>query len=91
METSLLFCGFRPGCKGPWGGVERERDTRLEELTIFKKNTSLSHKVNMFRVFSCIRALQKLQLVLVSSAIDRGAHGGHGDVSVISGVLDAHE
>jgi len=21
-------------CKGPWGGVERERDTRLEELTI---------------------------------------------------------
>ena len=26
--------GFRPGCKGPWGGVERERDTHLEELTI---------------------------------------------------------
>ena len=26
--------GFRPVCKGPWGGVERERDTHLEELTI---------------------------------------------------------
>ena len=30
----VCFVGFRPGCKGPWGGVEKEKDTHLEELTI---------------------------------------------------------
>ena len=30
----VCFVGFRPVCKGPWGGVKKEGDTRLEELTI---------------------------------------------------------
>jgi len=37
-ENLLIVLWAQALCKGPWGGVERERDTRLEELTIKNKN-----------------------------------------------------